>query len=149
MKKMCCFLIMLLCLSLAGCLLDPSKPYSYSQEINQIDKISILLQSKEYSNWEERFSVITELDQSQYTGFLRKLSSIKGQPFINPPSVDFGLYVVCITYKNGEEEYISCNNNAYLLPGKTIRYDTYWFSDKDGFAQLIEEYIGYAAEEFQ
>jgi len=100
-----------------------------------------IVQNKEYSNWEERFEVIVELDPSQYSYFLEKLSSVKGQPFFNPPGTDFGLYVIRITYIDGEEEFISCDNNAYLRPGKELRYDTYWFSDKDGFDQLIQEFI--------
>jgi len=141
MKKRHWIIFVILSVTLAGCAADPSKPYSFRQKESQIVEISILVQNKEYSNWEERFEVIVELDPSQYSYFLEKLSSVKGQPFFNPPGTDFGLYVIRITYIDGEEEFISCDNNAYLRPGKELRYDTYWFSDKDGFDQLIQEFI--------
>ena len=139
MKKI--FVLLLLAAIFQGCVLNPSKPYEIQYSIDQIIRIDILEQNTEYSTWDERFLVRVTLDQTQYTEFLNQLYSLKGQPFFNPPSADFDLYVFCISYTNGEKEYISSNNNAYLVPGQDVSLGTYWFSDKDGFEQLIQKYL--------
>lgn len=133
-----CFLIFLF--ALHGCVLDPSAPYSFRQEEAMVERVSILKQNDQYSDWQDRFSVITELDESQFSAFLTEITKVKGQPFINPPHDSFDEYVIEIIYQDGEIEYISSNNNAYWRPGQELQIRSYWFSDKDGFDKLVARY---------
>ena len=140
-KKLAVIMIFLLLL-IAGCHIDPSNPYSFRQEFSEISSIEILLQNDTYSSWDERFSLLLTLEASKHNDFVSDLSEIKGQPFFNPPPTSFDKYVIRITYKNGEEEYISRDNNGYKTPGSKLCLDTYWFSDKEGFYKLLSEYSG-------
>lgn len=126
---------------LPGCVFDISAPYTFRQSKENIVCIEILTQINEQAAWDDRFEVVNTLDTSLHNTFIDRLASIKGQNFINPPSTSFDLYVICITYADGEKEYISSCNNGYRLPGGEIQLDTYWFSDKEGFDALIAQYM--------
>lgn len=126
---------------LCGCELTLSEPYKFRYGIDQITNIEILEQNPVYSSWDDRFFKVKTLEPAQYEEFLTDLSSVKGQPFVNPPGDSFDLFVFCISYFNGEKEYISCGNNAYAIPGKGIVMDTYWFSDEKGFDAVISKYL--------
>ena len=136
------FLILaLFCFSLTGCLLDPSEPYSFYQSENQITCIDILQQNSSYTSWEDRFVLCRTLQPDEHTALLSDLLSVTGQPFWSPPSSSFGNYVIRITYFDGSEEYISSSNNGYLTVDKKFIYDTYRFTDFDGFNKLISKYL--------
>lgn len=142
MQKKLAVLIFFLLFVIAGCRIDPSTPYSFRQELTEISSIEILLQNDTYSSWDDRFSLLTTLETSKYNDFVKDLSAIKGQPFFNPPPTSFDKYVIRITYNNGEEEYISRDNNGYKTPESKLYLDTYWFSDKGAFYKLLSEYTG-------
>ena len=143
MRIKTCVILLALCMTfLNSCTLEPSKPYSFRQSVEEISGLFLLQQNEVYDDWDSRFSVIKEVNPDQYEVFCDELKSVKGQPFFNPPQTGFDQYVIQILYKNGEVEYISCNNNAYYIPEKGFKYDTYWFSDKDGFHDLILKYLG-------
>ena len=141
MYKKCIALFLVTCI-LCGCKVDFSKPYEFRQDIDQITSIKILKQNPDYLSWEDRFFEVKTLEPTQHEEFVCDLPTVKGQPFINPPFTLFDLYVFCISYTNGEKEYISCYNNAYFIPQKGVVMDTYWFSDEAGFEKLISKYLG-------
>lgn len=142
-KRKIAVTIMVLFLSIiTGCKIDLSRPYEFRQNIVEIHCIDILKQNDYYDSWDNRFSVISSLDKTVYSDFLCELVELEGQPFINPPSTSFDKYVIRIIYYDGEEEYISCNNNAYRIPNRELQYDTYWFSDKYSFYNLLSSYSG-------
>ena len=141
-KRICVFLLALSMSFLSSCAIDPSKPYSFRQSVDKISELCLMQQNEVYDDWDSRFSVIKELGPNQYADFCDELKSIKGQRFFNPPQTEFDQYVIRIVYQNGEIEYISRDNNAYFIPEKGLKYDTYWFSDKAGFNELILKYLG-------
>ena len=136
------FMLFLLACMLFGCALDFSRPYKFRQGIDEITSIKLMQQNLVYTSWEDRFFELKSLEPAQYEEFLQDLSALKGQPFINPPFDSFDVFVFCISYVNGEKEYISCYNNAYFIPDKGIVMDSYWFSDDEGFDLLISKYLG-------
>ena len=142
MKKIFTTAILCLCILLTGCILDPSASYSFLQQEDQIDRIDILQQSSDFTSWEDRFILCRTLEKEEHASFLADLVKVKGQPFWSPPSTSFGTYVIRIKYLDGAEEYISACNNGYLLPGEQLVYDTYRFTDWEGFDNVILKYLG-------
>ena len=140
-KIICVFLAILTILT--SCKLDPSVPYTFRQSAEHVAQIDVLKQTNEKAAWDQRFTLVATLNDSQHDNFINSLVSITGQNFFNPPPTSFDLYVFRIIYADGEEEYISGSNNGYRFPGGEIQLDTYWFSDKESFNALVSQYVGY------
>ena len=114
-------------------------PYTFwRQDASQIEKIEIC--SYDYKT--STRTVLVELSEDEEKQILSEISSVEFCEKFHPDVTDFGEYMICITYLDGEIEVIGSWSSGYISPDGEETF-TYLTMDDDIFYPLIEKYVGY------
>ena len=143
MKKGCIALFILVAWILSGCssILSPNKQYEFRQAFDQIVSIEILRKEYDSISTSTPMNVLKEIDPSLHKDVIDGLLETPGGPGGMPPGTGFGLYIICITYQDGEREMIGNYNNGYILPNGEVHQNNYRF-DTNAYYDLISCILG-------
>lgn len=127
----------LLCLILFGI----DRPYKFRQEYDQIVKIEITQKEQDISGYEVPKKVLKVLKPSEHRAFIDDLKKVDGSYVGMDPPDGFGMYIIRITYRNGEVELISEHNNGYISVDGII-YEGVYCMNKDQFYDFLSRVLG-------
>lgn len=122
----------------------PDYPYEFQQSYDQIETIEIAFKDGDYTSYDCPMTVIATIDPSLHQEMTEAISQLPGQRIV-PPGTGYGPYVIIITYKDGMQEYVGCDNNGYTTADGKLRKDSYAF-ETEGFYELLSYYLGYEVE---
>lgn len=133
-----CICVLLLCM-LSGCFLrDRTTPYEFRQEFDQIASIEILRKETDSVLTDTPTHIIYTLNEADYKSFLDRLMEIEGGYAGSEPGTGFGMYMIRITYQDGEMEMIGNYNNGYITPSGEVHQDVYRFDANQYYAFLSD-----------
>lgn len=133
-----CISVLLVCM-LSGCFLrDRAMPYEFRQAFDQIASIEILRKETDSVLPDTPTQTIHTLNEAQYKVFLDGLQKIEGGRAGSEPGTGFGMYMIRITYKDGEMEMIGNYNNGYITPDGEVHQDVYRFDARQFYAFLSD-----------
>ena len=126
---------------LSGCFLISDEPYTFRQEFEQIVSIEIL--KKEYDSISPYtpMHVVKTVEPTMHQELINDLLKLEGGRIGLEPGTGFGVYIIRITYKDGEIEMLGDYNNGYITPDGKLHEDIYAF-DSDQYYQVISNYLG-------
>ena len=135
-------LIMISCI-LSGCslVLFPNEPYEFRQTFDQIVSIEILKKEYDSTSTDTPMNILKTIDSSMYKDVIDALSETPGGRSGMPPGTGFGLYIIRITYQDGEQEMIGNYNTGYILPNGEVHQDIYFF-ETEAYYSLISHILG-------
>ena len=142
MKKCIIFLIvgLLLC-SLNGCLSQTEKVYTYRQSADQIVSIEILRKEFDSDTITTPLYILKSFESSEFQMVLDGLANIPVSFRLNPPATGVGMYIIRITYKNGETDLIGDYNTGYMTADGEI-FEERWFFKTEPYYDFISELLG-------
>lgn len=128
---------------LTGCtmILFPDEPYEFRQAFDQIVSIDILKKEYDSTSTDTPMNVLKTIDPSLHKDVIDSLSQAPGGRSGMPPGTGFGLYIIRITYQDGEQEMIGNYNTGYILPNGEIHQDIYCF-ETIAYYKLISRFLG-------
>ena len=133
------WVILLLACMLSGCFLrDRAMPYEFRQNFDQIVTIEILRKENDSVVTDTPANIILTVDPSEHRAFIDGLQQVEGGRAMLEPGTGFGMYIIRITYKNGEIEMIGNYNNGYITPDGKVHQDVYRFDAKAYYAFLSD-----------
>ena len=141
MKKCLIILAIVLTLSLTGCFFSKKVKYEFRQEFEQIVSIDILKKDYDSSNPYTPKQVIKTIPPEEHRALIDALLELECFRLYYEPSTGIGMYIIRITYKDGEQEMIGNYNNAYITPDGKIHEDNYGFC-REPFYDLISRFLG-------
>jgi hypothetical protein len=59
-----------------------------------------------------------------------------------PPEGNLGEYYIVISYKNNEQEYLSCNGSHHCTPEGEKKGHNYYFLDQNEYLVFINKWVG-------
>jgi hypothetical protein len=138
MKTRILYILLAVVLTCSGCFFNSDGPYEFRQTFDQIVSIEIL--RKEYDSvlTDTPMSVIYTVEPAEHQGFIDNLMEIEGGRVGLDPNTGFGMYIIRITYKNGEMEMIGNYNNGYITPNGEVHQDIYAFDSVQYYAFLSD-----------
>lgn len=132
---------LLLTIALSGCIFNTDEPYEFRQALDQIVTIEILRKEYDSVDTDTPMNVIHTIDPSSHKDFVDDLLKIEGGRVGLEPGTGFGMYIICITYKDGEKEMIGDYNNGYITSDGEVHQDIYAF-DTEQYYAFISELLG-------
>lgn len=140
-KYIICLTIGILFCSLIGCLSQTEKVYTYRQSADQIESIEVLRKEYDSNGISTPMYVLRTFAPSEFQTVLEGLSNIPASYRLNPPATGFGLYIIRITYKNGEADFIGDYNTGYMTVDGEI-FQERWFFNTEPYYDFISELLG-------
>ncbi len=135
------FLPVLMCaLLLCGCF-SANQKYEFRQDFEQIATIEILKKEYDSIDINTPMNVIKTIDPQQHRAMIDALVKAKSAPMLAPPSTGVGMYIIRITYLDGEIELLGDYNIAYISPDGELYQDRFFFY-RDDFYAVISEFLG-------
>ncbi len=125
---------------LVGCGASPGETYCFRQEASQIIKIEIGLIEKYDPDMRETPVILKTLDPAQHQEMIEAILEMRGASVL-PPGRGVGVYIIQITYADGEVEMLGDYNNAYITPEGKVVQQGYRFKS-DSFYKIISHYLG-------
>lgn len=121
---------------LSGCFFNTDEPYEFRQAFDQIVTIDIPKKEYDSTSTDTPMNVIYTIEPSAHKNFVDELLKIDGGRIGLEPGTGFGMYIIRITYKDGEIEMIGNYNNGYISPNGHVHQDIYAFDTKQYYAFL-------------
>ena len=133
----CLFVLFVLMLSTAGCTAYEG-PYTFwRQDRSHIEKVEIC----SYNSFDKTQTVITTLSDTA-EALLDEISSLEClEYFPGDHPREYGPFVVCITYSDGEMELIGFTNIGYIKPDGVRCLTEYFIADSQEFFDVICKYV--------
>lgn len=138
MKNRLLSILLMSILVFSGCFFNTAEPYQFRQGLDQITTIEILRKEYDSTNTDTPMNVIHTVDSSVHMDFVDDLLKIEGGRIGLDPGTGFGMYIIRITYKDGEIEMIGNYNNGYITPDGKLHQDIYAFDAKQFYAFLSD-----------
>lgn len=136
-----CISLLLVCI-LSGCFFrDRVTPYEFRQNFDQIVSIEILKKEYDSVSTDTPTYNIHTVELAEHRAFIDGLLQIEGGRAMLEPGTGFGMYIICITYKDGEKEMIGNYNNGYITPKGDLYQDTYRF-DAEAYYAFLSKVLG-------
>ena len=130
--------ILLLVCMFSGCIFVTSEPYEFRQAFDQIMSIEILKKEYDTASIDDPMNFIYTVDPSLHRSFIDDLIKIEGGRMGLDPTTGFGVYIIRITYKDGEMEMIGNYSNGYITPDGIVHEDVYMFKREQYYAFLSD-----------
>ncbi len=134
-------LICFLCI----CAMVINPEYSYRQSADQIIAIEILKNPEVRTD--APMHVLKTLDPSEFQMVLDGLDSIQAHYKNGDPFYGFGMYVIRITYQNGEIDIIGNYNTGYITVDGQLHQERFYFK-REPYYDLISEILGEEVTDF-
>jgi hypothetical protein len=141
MKVRLLLLIALLGFMLNGCIFNHKTPYEFRQEFDQIACIEILKKQYDSIRTDTPMDVIKTIDPTEHRALIDALLETDGSRVGLDPPTGFGMYIIRITYLDGEMEMIGNYSNGYITPDGKLHEDIYCF-DREQYYAVISDYLG-------
>lgn len=122
-------------------LFGANQPYKFRQELDQIVKIEIVKKEQDTGGYDVPKVVLKTIDPSEYKAFIEDLKKVEGVRIGMHQGLGFGMYIIRITYKNGEIELISDYNNGYISTDGKVHEDAYSMN-KEQFYDFLSRVLG-------
>ena len=139
-------LLFLISIMISGCFFITEEPYEFRQEFDEIVSIEILKKEYDSINADTPMNVIKVIESADHRALIDDLLAAKGSRIGLDPSTGFGMYIIRITYQDGEMEMLGNYNNGYITPDGELREDVYCF-DREQYYAIISKYLGEEAGE--
>lgn len=145
MKK-CVFVLLVfaMIISLSGCffqLFQTEMPYAFRQSADQITAIEIIRKQYDSISAETPMYVLKTFEENEYQTVLDGINSVPGGRNGLEPGRGIGLYIIRITYADGEIELLGDYNNGYISTDGKIHQDCYAFYTEE-YYDLISSLLG-------
>lgn len=141
MKKRIAILAISIIIFLTGCYPTAEKPYEFRQSLDQIETIEIALKKEYDPDLADEPIVLKTLDVQEHQAIIEALLKADGNVVLSPPGRGIGVYIVQITYKNGELELIGEYNNGYITPEGEVVQHGYIFN-REQLYEIISYFLG-------
>lgn len=131
-------------ISLTGCffqLFQTEMPYEFHKSADQITAIEILRKEYDSINTDTPMHILKTFGESEYQTVLDGINGVSGGRNGLEPSTGFDMYVIRITYRNGDMELIGNYSTGYVSADGEILQEHYSF-DTEQFYDLISELMG-------
>lgn len=132
------FILTALC---SGCIFQTETTYEFRQDADQINSIEILRKEYDSIDTDTPMYVVKELESSEYQTVLDGIRMVDGGRNGLDPTTGFGLYVIRITYKNGEMEMIGNYSTGYISVDGETHQEHYSFNIEQ-YYDLISALMG-------
>lgn len=120
-------IIALVSVILAGFSLDGIIEYSYRQSADQIESIEILRYVRNDSvQVGAPMYVVKTFKPDEFQMVLDGLNYLPVMNTLRSPGRGFGVYVICITYKNGEADILGDCNTGYITADGEVHQERYF-----------------------
>ena len=140
MKKICAVSLLFVFL-VSGCnFLVMEGQYQFRQPFDQIASIEILKKEYDSISTDVPMDVLCILSTEEQREIMDMIAEADGAYVLEGAGSGFGIYIIRITYHNGEVELIGEYNNGYITPEGKIIQDCYTF-DTEQFYSIISIYL--------
>ena len=126
---------------LSGCFLISNEPYTFRQEFEQIVSIEILKKESDSISPYTPMHVIKTINPAMHKELIDALLKIEGSRIGLEPGTGFGVYIIRITYKDGEMEMLGDYNNGHITADGKLHEDIYAFNSEQ-YYQVISNFLG-------
>ena len=140
-KRTVVLIIILISAILYGCSVPLDLEYSYRQSADQITSIEILRKEYDSVRTDTPMNVLKVFDPSEFQMVLDGLGNVPITRRLNPPGTGFGLYIIRITYQNGEADLIGNYNTGYITTDGQLYQESYFFHTEP-YYDLISALLG-------
>ena len=140
-KRTGSLIIILFWAILCGCSMTLDLEYSYRQSADQIVAIEILRKEYDSVRTDTPMHVLKEFESSEFQTVLDGLGNVPVTRRLNPPGTGFGLYIIRITYQNGEADLIGNYNTGYITTDGQLYQESYFFHTEP-YYDLISALLG-------
>lgn len=140
-SKIVLVFILSLSLFLIGCLETGDLKYPYRQGVDQIEAIEILRKEYDSIRTDTPMYVIKTFDPSEFQMVLDGIDEVPLINPLNPNGTGFGLYIIRITYKNGEADLLGNYNTGFYTSDGELHQESYCFKTEP-YYELISALLG-------
>lgn len=138
------FLIIVAILSLMGGCTKRPETYPFLKQDDKIECVELLYYPHQEGTYSlEVFSSIRELSSEEIPTFMDALYALETIRCAFPPAGNYGSYVACVEYTNGDRELFSSGHIAFVKNGeKATGVGSYIFDPAGSFDELWLQYAG-------
>lgn len=134
-------IIIVVCFS-ASCSVLPDT-YQFENKGQEIEKIELLYNPQFQEGYVgQKFKLIRELQPDEITIFMDSIYALETKKRTSPPYANFGPYIVCVTYQNGDEEYFASWHIEIVKKGAEPMWAGAYAFKGNSFDELFLEYAG-------
>ena len=126
---------------LTGCSFQTEKPYEFRQDSAQIMTIEIVKKIHDSVVTDTPTTVIKAFDASEHNVVIDAILAVDGGTNGLDPTTGFGVYIIKITYLNGEIEMIGNYSNGYISTDGVMHEGIYCFDTKQ-YYDMISNLLG-------